>query len=107
QRAAHLLEHDGELDGAEPLPAELLRNDQALQTQLLGHAGPDRRIEAALALHLVANGRLRGMRLDEPPDHVAERFLLLGEREDRARRHLGSPSVRSAAMLRWISSVPP
>ena len=115
QRPAHLLEHDAELDVAEPLPSERLGDDEALEAQLLGHRGPHRGIEAAPRLHLLANGRLGGVGLDEAPDHPAELFLLLGEGEGRAHRRsgrsargsLGSPSVRSATMLRWISSVPP
>ena len=47
QRAAHLLEHDAELDVAEPGAAELLGDVQALQAHLLGHLRPHGLVVAA------------------------------------------------------------
>ena len=61
QAAAHLLEHDGELDVAEALAAELLGDDQALEPELVGHLGPDRGVVALGGLHEAADlglGRL-------------------------------------------------
>src|SRR5947207_3016426 len=46
QGAAHLLQHDGELDVAVARAAVLLRDGQALQAELVAHLLPDRGVVA-------------------------------------------------------------
>src|SRR3546814_6842054 len=51
QGAAHLLEHDGELDEGEALAAELLGDDEALEAELVGHLAPDLLVVALFGVH--------------------------------------------------------
>ena len=68
QRAAHLLEHDAELDEAVAGAAVLLGDAQALEAQLLGHLAPDGLVVAVLGLHQLADGGLGALGLEERPD---------------------------------------
>ena len=86
QGAAHLLEHDGELDVGEALAAELLGDDQALQAQLVGHLAPDGGVVALVGVHEAADLGLGRLALEELAGDAAELFLLLGEGEVHGRR---------------------
>ena len=67
QHAAHLLEHDAELDEREALAAVLLGDVQALEPELLGHLRPDRGVVALGGLHepahLASSGDFASMNL--------------------------------------------
>ena len=81
QRAAHLLEHDGELDEGEALAAELLGDDEALQAQLVGHLAPHGGVVALVGVHQATDLGLGRLALEELAGDAAELFLLLGEGE--------------------------
>ena len=97
QGAAHLLEHDSELDVAVARAAVLLGDVQTLQAHLLAHLRPHRRIEAVLGLHLLAHGGLGALGLEECSDGLAQLFLFFGEGKVHvasvADRRGGAPSV--------------
>ena len=65
QRAAHLLEHDAELDVAVARATELLGDDETLQAELLAHLAPHGGIETVLGLHLLAHGGFGGLGVEE------------------------------------------
>ena len=81
QAAAHLLEHDGELDVAEALAAELLGDDQALEPELVRHLGPHRGVVALGGLHEAADLGLGRLGVEELADDAPQLLLLLGEGE--------------------------
>ena len=81
QHASHLLEHDAELDEAEPLPAVGLRDVEALQPELLGHLGPDGGVVAVGRLHEAPDLGLGALGLQELADGVPQLVLLVRERE--------------------------
>ena len=81
QGAAHLLEHDDQLYVAEALSAVLLRDDQALEPELVRHLVPDLGVVARLGGHLLAHRRLRGLVVEEAADELAELLLLVAEGE--------------------------
>ena len=113
QDAAHLLEHDAELDEREALAAVLLGDRERLEAELLAHLLPDRGVVALGGLHQPADLGLRRLGLEELPHRAPQFFLLLGEGEVHCLSpvicgfgSLGSPSTRSPMMLRWISLEP-
>ena len=65
QAAAHLLEHDDELDVAVARAAELLGDDEALQAHLLAHLRPHGGVVAGLGLHQLADGGLVALGVEE------------------------------------------
>jgi hypothetical protein len=81
QRAAGLLQHDGELDEREAAAAELLRDGEALQAELAGHLLPHRAVVPGRVGHQGPHrrgGRLGG----EEAAHRCPKFVLLrGEHE--------------------------
>ena len=81
QGAAHLLEHDAELDVGEPRAAVLLRHVESLEAHLLGHLRPDGGVIAVLGLHLLAHGRLGALGVEERAYGAAQLVLFLGEGE--------------------------
>ena len=127
QRAAHLLHRDQQLDVAHARAAVRLGHDQAGEPELLGEQRPDLGVEAALARHLRAHGRLVGVLGEKRADRRAQLVVFFGEREIECHRSLprydrgtsfqgmslstrgspGRPSTRSPRMLRMISEVPP
>ena len=101
---ARLLEDEHEVDHREPEPAARLRrehSDHAHVGELLPEAG----IRPVCVRPRGADVRGRALLLEELAHRVAERDLIVGEREAH-RQRLGSPSTRSAITLRWISLVP-
>ena len=88
ERASHLLEQDRLLEEPEPGAAVLLRDRDAGPAEL-GELLPGR----------LRVGREEGARL-------RAKLLLLGREREIHQRDLGSPSTRSAMMLRRISDVP-
>ena len=81
QHAAHLLEHDAELDEREALAAVLLGDREALQHELLAHLLPHRGVVALGRLHQTAYFRLGRLGLEELPHRAPQLFLFLGEGE--------------------------
>ena len=81
QHAAHLLEHDAELDEGEALPAVLLGDVEALEAELVGHLAPHRGVVALGGLHQPADLGRRRLRLEESTHGVAQLLLLVGEGE--------------------------
>src|SRR5581483_10454536 len=102
QGAAHLLEHDGELDVAEALAAELLGDDERLQAELVRHLRPRGGVVALGRLHEAADLRLARLVVEELADDAAELFLLLGEGEVHG-RIVACRSRRR--QLRWCTHV--
>ena len=81
QHAAHLLEHDAELDEREALAAVLLGDVEALEAELVGHLAPHRGVVALGGLHETPHLGRRRLRLEEATDGVAQLVLLVGEGE--------------------------
>ena len=81
QDAAHLLEHDAELDEGEALAAVLLGDGETLEPELLAHLLPDRGVVALGRLHEAAHFRLGRLGLEELPHRAPQLFLLLGKSE--------------------------
>ncbi len=94
QGAAHLLEHDAELDEAVARAAELLGDGEALQAHLLAHLRPHGLVVTGLGLHLLADGGFGRLALEEAAHGLAELFLLLGEGEVHAPSLAIAPSTR-------------
>ena len=67
----------------------LLGDNQALQTQLLGHHRPGFGVVAVLGLHEFADGGLRGVVVQELAHELAQLVLFLAEGEV----HLRSPRL--------------
>ena len=100
--AARLLEDRHEVGLVKAEPAVGVGHEQtehAHGVEARPHAAIEFAAGAPAAGAHVGRRRLLG---EEVARGVAERDLVVGEREV----HRGSPSTRSAAMLRWISLVP-
>ena len=103
QGPAHLLEHDGELDEGEALAAVLLRDDQALEAELVGHLAPHGGVVALVGVHEAADLGLGRLALEELAGDAAELFLLLGEGEVHGRRFYGpGPASFQPAMCTHV-----
>src|SRR5207245_7716151 len=81
QRAAHLLEHERDLDDAESLAAHVLGDGEALETELGAHPSPYRRVVPSPGLHEPPDLRRRRRVLEEPPHRGTDLVLLRGWRE--------------------------
>jgi hypothetical protein len=100
QAAAHLLEHDDQLDEGVARAAELLGDDQALQAHLLGHLGPHGAVVAGLGVHELAHGGFVGLGVEEVLDDLAQCFLVLAEGEV----HDGPPGISDRCGSRWSTA---
>ena len=79
QRAAHLFEHDAQLDVAVARATELFGHDQALQAHLLTHLRPHRSVVAVVGFHLLAHSALGALGVEELAHGLAELVLFFGE----------------------------
>ena len=102
QRPPHLLEHDAQLDVAEPGPAELLGDVHALQAHLLGHLRPHGAVEAVLGLHLLAHRGFRALGVEERAHGPAQLVLLLGEGEVHGGNRAGGIGPRATRRSRCV-----
>ncbi len=81
QGAAHLFEHDDELDVAVARAAVLLGDDEALEAHLLAHLTPHGVVVALLGVHQAAHLGFGRLLVEEGPHGAAKLFLLLAEGE--------------------------
>ena len=95
QHPAHLLEHDAELDEREALAAVLLGDGEPLQTELVAHLLPHRRVVALGGLHQPPDLGLGRLGLEELTHGVAQLLLLLGEGEVHSVSPVGFGSWRA------------
>ncbi len=101
---ARLLEDQYEVDHREPEPAVRFGRehaDDAHLRELVPQTGNPTGLVRPRGAYVCG----RALLVEELAYRVAERDLVLGERESH-RQRLGSPSTRSAITLRWISFVP-
>ena len=75
-----------------PEPAQLLGNGEALQTELLRHLRPHRRVVALVGLHEPADLRLGRLLLEERPHRAPQLLLLVGQGEVHASPLMGATS---------------
>ena len=118
QRPAHFLEDHTEFDEREPLAAELLGDDQALEAHLFGHLLPDGLVVSGLGVHELTDRRLGGLVLHERSHEATELFLFLGEgkvhaRQSRQRRAASQSSTCThvytslSRLLSWAHALLP
>ncbi|CAB4853111.1 unannotated protein [freshwater metagenome] len=79
QRAAHLFQHDAELDVRVAGAAVLLGDRETLQAELLASLAPHGSVETVVGLHLLADGGLGALGLEERADGLTQFFLFFGE----------------------------
>ena len=103
--AAGFLAHDGELDRAEPLTAELGGHDEA-HVAHVGELPPLRRLEAVRLLLHDATPVLERRRLGEEVARRARSSCWSSESSKRMAQTWGRPSTRLAMMLRCTSDDP-
>ena len=112
--AAHLLQHERQLDDAEPCAAVLLGERQAEPAQL-GHLAPERLAVAERVVHHRAHvGGLALLVEELARTELLQHDLIVGEgevhrvssRRRSARGSLGSRRTRSPMMFFWISDEP-
>ena len=95
-----LFQHQRQVDLVPAAPTEPIRHDHAEQPDLRQRA-PQLRV--TLTLPPLTDQRGRRLLREQVARNVAQRALLVGKVEV---DHRGSPKMRSATMLFWISLVP-